>query len=133
MTRALAAALAIAAAVVAAGCGSGPSTQEQVRQTLDEFGRATAAKDYQALCDKVFAPKLVDKLTQVGLPCEIAMQRSFEDVENPQLTIGRITIADDEKSAKAEVRTSATGQRPSEDTVELVPVEDDGWRVSSLG
>ena len=132
MRRALAVALA-AAAVLAAGCGSGPSTQEQVRQTLDEFGRATAAKDYQALCDKVFAPKLIEKLTEVGLPCEIAMQRSFEDVENPRLTIGRITIADDEKSAKAEVRTSATGQRPSQDTVELVPIEDDGWRVSSLG
>jgi len=114
-------------------CGSGPSTQEQVRQTLDEFGRATAAKDYQALCDEVFAPKLVDKLTEVGLPCEIAMQRSFEDVENPRLTIGRITVADDEKSAKAEVRSSATGQKPSQDTIELVPVEDDGWRVSSLG
>jgi hypothetical protein len=123
----------LAAAALLAGCGGGPSTREQVRQTLDEFGRATAAKDYQALCDKVFAPKLVDKLTQVGLPCEIAMQRSFEDVQNPRLTIGRITIADDEKSAKAEVRSSATGQKPSQDTVELVPVEDDGWRVSSLG
>jgi hypothetical protein len=129
--RALAATGAVTALL--AGCGTGPSTQEQVRQTLDEFGRATAAKDYQALCDKVFAPKLIDKLTQVGLPCEIAMQRSFEDVENPQLTIGRITVADDEKSAKAEVRSSASGQTPSEDTVELVPVEDEGWRVSSLG
>ena len=131
MRRALAASL--TGAALLAGCGSGPSTQEQVRQTLDEFGRAMAAKDYQALCDKVFAPKLVTKLTEVGLPCEIAMQRSIEDVENPRLTIGRITVADDEKSAKAEVRSSATGQTPSRDTVELVPVEDDGWRVSSLG
>jgi hypothetical protein len=129
--RAAAAVLALAALL--AGCGGGPGTQEQVHQTLDEFGRAMTAKDYQALCDKVFAPKLVNKLTQVGLPCEIALQRGLEDVENPRLTIGRITIADDEKSAKAEVRTSATGQTPSEDTVELVPVEDDGWRVSSLG
>ena len=132
MRRALAV-TALAAALLA-GCGdSEPSAEEQVRQTLDEFGRATAAKDYQALCDEVFAPKLVDKLTEVGLPCEIAMQRSFEDVENPRLTIGRITVADDEKSAKAEVRSSATGQKPSQDTIELVPVEDDGWRVSSLG
>lgn len=131
MRRALAAA-ALAAAVLA-GCGdSGPTTQEQVRATLDEFGRATAAKDYQALCDRVFAPQLVTKLTQVGLPCEVAMQRSFEDVENPRLTIGKITVAEDEKSAEAEVRSSATGQAPSRDTVTLVPV-DDGWRVSSLG
>jgi hypothetical protein len=128
--RALAAA-ALTAAVMA-GCGSGPSAQEQVRETLDELGRATSAKDFQALCDEVFAPKLVEKLQQVGLPCEIAMQRSFEDVQNPRLTIGKITVAKDEKSATAEVRSSASGQAPSQDTVELVPV-DDGWRVSSLG
>jgi hypothetical protein len=125
-------AAAIAAALLT-GCGSDPSPQTQVRETLDEFGRATAAKDYQALCDRVFAPQLVGKLTQVGLPCEVAMQRSFEDVENPRLTIGKITVAKDEKSARAEVRTSASGQTPSQDTVTLVPVKDDGWRVSSLG
>ena len=132
MRPALAAAL--AAAALLAGCGdSGPTATEQVRTTLDEFGRATAAKDYQALCDEVFAPKLVDKLGQVGLPCEIAMQRSFEDVENPRLTIGKISVAKDEKSAKAEIRSSASGQTPSQDSVELVPVPDKGWRISSLG
>jgi hypothetical protein len=120
------------AALALAGCGGGPSAQEQVRETLDEFGRATAAKDYQALCDRVFAPQLVSELGEVGLPCEVAMQRAFEDVKDPRLTIGRVTVAEDEKSAKAEVRTSAAGQKPSQDTVELVPVED-GWRVSSLG
>ena len=131
MRRALAAA-ALAGALLA-GCGdSGPTAEEQVRQTLGEFGRATAAKDYQALCDRVFAPELVRKLTQIGLPCEVAMQQSFERVENPRLTIGKVTIAEDEKGAEAEVRTSATGQAPSQDTVELVPVEG-GWRVSSLG
>ncbi len=132
MRRALTTA-ALAAALLA-GCGdSGPSAEQQVRTTLAEFGRATAAKDYQALCDEVFAPKLVDKLGQVGLPCELAMQRSFEDVENPRLTIGKITVAKDEKSAKAEIRSSASGQDPSQDTVELVPVGDKGWRISSLG
>ena len=123
----------VVAAALLAGCGSDPSPQTQVRETLDEFGRATAAKDYQGLCDRVFAPQLVGKLTQVGLPCEVAMQRSFEDVENPRLTIGKITVAKDEKSAKAEVRTSASGQTPSQDTVTLVPVKDGAWRVSSLG
>jgi ketosteroid isomerase-like protein len=131
MRRALAAA-ALATALLA-GCGdSEPSAEAQVRQTLGEFGRATAAKDYQALCDRVFAPALVRKLGQVGLPCEVAMQRSFEDVENPRLTIGKVTVAGDEKSATAEVRTSATGQKSSPDNVQLMPVEG-GWRVSSLG
>ncbi len=114
-----------------AGCGdSGPSDTEQVRATLNEFGRATSAKDYQALCDKVFAKQLTDKLSQVGLPCEVAMQQSFEDVEDPRLTIGKITVDDD--TAKAEVRTSAKGQAPSADTVELRRIEDE-WRISSLG
>ena len=127
-------AAALAAALALAGCGdSGPTDEEQVRSTLTAFSRATAAKDYQALCDEVFAPKLVEKVGQVGLPCELAMQRSFEDVENPRLTIGKITVAKDEKSAKAEIRSSASGQTPSQDTVELVPVGDKGWRISSLG
>ncbi len=128
MRRAL---LAAALCAAIAGCGdSGPSDEEQVRATLTEFGRATSAKDYQALCDKVFAKQLTDKLTQVGLPCEVAMQQSFEDVEDPRLTIGKITV--DEDTAKAEVRTSATGQQPSQDTVELRRSGDE-WRISSLG
>lgn len=124
----------LAAALVCgllAGCGeSGPTDEEQVRATLTDFGRATSGKDYQALCDRIFAPALTDKLSQVGLPCEVAMQQSFQDVQEPRLTIGRITVSDD--TAKAEVRTSASGQQPSQDTVELTRVKDE-WRISSLG
>jgi len=127
MRRALLAAL---AAIALAGCGAGPSDEEKVRQTLDDFGKATAAKDYQALCDHILAPKLIDKLKQVGLPCEVALQQSLGDVKDPRITIGRVTVTDN--LAKAEVRTSAAGQQPSRDTVELVPV-DGSWRISSLG
>ena len=58
MRRTLAAA-ALAAALRRAAATPARRTEEQVRTTLDEFGRATAAKDYQALCDRVFAPQLV--------------------------------------------------------------------------
>ena len=123
----------VALATLAAACGdSEPTPEQQVRTTLTDFGRAITARDYQALCDRIFAPALVEQLSEVGLPCEVAMQQSFEDVEEPKLTIGAITVADDEKSARAQVRSSAKGQRPSEDTVELVPVEGT-WRISSLG
>ena len=72
----------------------------------------------------------MDKLKQVGLPCEVALQKSLANVKDPHITVGKVTVTD--KLAKAEVRTSASGQRPSQDTVELIPVGD-SWRISSLG
>jgi hypothetical protein len=123
------AALAFALAAVIAGCGGGPSDEEQVRQTLTDFGRATQAKDYQALCDRILAPSLIDQVKRVGLPCEVALQQALGDVKDPRLTIGRITI--EGERAKAEVRTSASGQKPSQDVVELQRIDDD-WRISAL-
>ena len=125
------AAAALALALLATGCGDQePSPEQQVRTTLDDFGKATTGRDYQALCDRIFAPQLVDKLKQVGLPCEVALQQSLGAVKDPRITVGKITVTD--KLAKAEIRTSASGQEPSQDTIELVPV-DGTWRISSLG
>jgi hypothetical protein len=119
----------LAAAALVAGCGETQSEQEQVRETVTELGRATEEKDYQALCDRILAPSLVEELKEVGLPCEVALQQALGDVEEPRLTIGKITI--NGERAQAEVRTSAAGQSPSQDVVELVRVEDD-WRISAL-
>ena len=122
--------LAVLLALVAvAGCG-GPTDEEQVRSVVDDLGKATAAKDYQALCDRILAPKLVEQVKQIGLPCEVALQRGLGDVKNPKLTVGKITVSDDK--ATAEIRTVAEGQAPSRDTLELVRVKD-AWKVSSLG
>jgi hypothetical protein len=123
--------LLVIAVCVLAGCGgSGPSDEEQIRSKLAEFQRATAARDYQALCDRILAPKLVETVKQIGLPCEVALEKGFEGVRDPQLTVGAITVKDDD--ATAQVRSSASGQAPSEDTVDLVRV-DDSWRIASLG
>ncbi len=120
----------LAAVALVAGCGdSGPSQEELVRQTVTDFGRATAAKDYQALCDRILAPKLVDEVRQVGLPCEVALQQGLGDVKDPRLTIGRITVKG--QQATAEVRTVAAGQAPSRDVLQLVQV-DGRWRIASL-
>jgi len=122
--------LLVIAACALVGCGdSGPSDEEQIRSTLAAFQRATAAQDYQALCDRILAPKLIDTVEQIGLPCEVALEKGFEDVRDPRLTVGTITV--DQDSASAQVRSSAAGQAPSEDTVELVRTGD-GWRIASL-
>jgi hypothetical protein len=117
--------------LILAGCGDqGPTPEEQVRSTVAEFGRATAAKDYAALCDRLLAPELIEDVESIGLPCERALRRGLGDVREPRLTIGRIVIRDDE--ASAEVRTAAAGEEPSQDTLRLVNV-DGVWKISSLG
>jgi hypothetical protein len=112
------------------GCGGGPADEEQIRAALGEFQRATAARDYQALCDRILAPKLIDTVKQIGLPCEVALQKGFEGVRDPRLTVGAITVKG--KRASAQVRSIAAGQAPSQDTVDLVKVGD-RWRIASLG
>jgi hypothetical protein len=121
---------ALLAAALLAGCGGGPSDDQQVRQTLRDFVKATADKDYKLICDQLLAPRLVDQVKAIGLPCEKALQRGLGDVRDPRLTIGKVTVDGDR--ASAQIRTSAAGQPPSADKVELSKVGG-RWRVSSLG
>jgi hypothetical protein len=117
--------------VVLAGCGdAGPTPEEQVRATVGDFGRATAAKDYRTLCEDILAPQLVDKVTEVGLPCATALRQGLGRVRDPHLTIGSVRVDGDR--ASAEIRTSAAGEQPSKDTLKLVKVNGT-WKISSLG
>ncbi len=112
-------------------CGDqGPTPEEQVRSTVAEFGRATESKDYQALCDDLLSPTLIDDVEAVGLPCEVALREGLSDVREPRLTIGRIQI--DGQRATAEVSTTAAGQKPSRDTLRLENVGG-AWKIASLG
>ena len=121
----------VAVAAALAGCGQGgPSDEDLVARTVSAFARASAAKDYTTLCDRLLAPSLVARLEGVGLPCKRALRKALGDVQDPRLTIGRITVNGDR--ASAEIRTSASGQAPSKDTLELQRVNG-GWRIASLG
>jgi hypothetical protein len=123
--------LLLLALCVLVGCGdSGPSDEEQIRGALAEFGRATGERDYGALCERILAPRLVETVEQIGLPCEQALAKGFEDVREPQLSVGEVTV--NGGTATAQVRSSAAGQEPSEDTVDLIKVGD-AWRIASLG
>jgi hypothetical protein len=129
MRRTLALAAILAAAL--AGCGARtPSDEEQVRDVLATFARSVEKRDYQRLCDDVFAPKLLSGLQSIGLPCEVALRNSLGEVSEPRLTVGRVAVRGEK--ATAEVKTSAAGQDPSSDTVELARV-DGSWKVSALG
>src|SRR4051794_21600492 len=111
------------------GCGGGPSDTEQVHDAVEAFGAASAAKDYQRLCDDLLAPKLVSEVESAGLPCELALKQGLGGVSAPKLTIGAITVKGD--SATADVQSSASGEQPSRDTLQLVRVGD-SWRIASL-
>jgi hypothetical protein len=116
---------------ILAGCGdTGPTPEQQVRTTVSDFGRATAGKDYKTLCDRILAPKLIEDVTSIGLSCEAALKRGLGNVKDPHLTIGAVQIDGD--TASAEVRTSASGEAPSKDTLKLVKVNGT-WKISSLG
>ncbi len=112
-----------------AGCGQGPSDTDKVHDVVEAFGKASAAKDYQRLCDDLLAPKLVSDVESAGLPCEAALKQGLGSVSAPKLTIGQITVSGD--SATADVQSSARGEKPSRDTLQLVRV-DDSWRIASL-
>ena len=126
--RYLAAPLAL---LLLAGCGdSGPPPEEQVRSTVAAFARATSAKDYRTLCDRLLSPDLVEDVESIGLPCEDALDRGLGEVEDPRLSIGKVTVDGD--AATVETRSSAAGEEPSADTLRLVNV-DGTWKISSLG
>ena len=106
-----------------------PLEAERVLTVVESFGQATAAKDYQRLCDDLLAPKLVDEVESQGLPCEVALKQGLGEVSAPKLTIGQIGVNGD--NATADVRSTAAGEEPSRDTLELVRVND-SWYIASL-
>ena len=122
--------LALAACLLVGCADDGPSDEAQVRATLERFQRATEARDYRSLCGEILAPELVESVKRIGVSCEVALEKGFEDLRDPRLAIGSISVRGD--SASARVRSSAAGQDPSDDTIELVRVDGD-WRIASLG
>ncbi len=123
----------LALAVLAGGCGgSGPDEEEQaVRATVERYARAVAAKDYDTLCDELFAPELLRGARAQGLPCETALATGLDDVERPTAQVGEVVVDEQASSATARVRTDAANQPPSEDVVRLVRREG-AWRIIAL-
>src|SRR4051812_24555012 len=48
-----------------------PDDSEAVAETLDSYAAATRDKDYQTICDSLYAKDLVERVRAAGLPCEV--------------------------------------------------------------
>jgi hypothetical protein len=123
-------AICLAVAVAAAGWGCGQSDEDQVRQTLQAFGQAVAAKDSERLCKDLLAKELLDRLAQAGVPCNVALSRGLAGASQPRLRVLKVDVRSD-RLAYAMVRTDAANQQPSTDTFRVLK-ERGRWRVGSL-
>ena len=117
----------VVAAVLALRPGQNDS--EAVSETLEQYAEATRDKDYQTICDDLYAEDLVERVRAAGLPCEVALRTGLEDRQNPRLEVLGVEVYGDQ--ALARVRSTAGGEVPSTDLVRLVK-EDGDWRVASL-
>ncbi|HMJ36061.1 MAG TPA: hypothetical protein VK501_19305 [Baekduia sp.] len=134
--RARLAAAVLTAVVALAGCGadeegggSGLPDDQQVRAVVARFGVATQAKDYQTICDRLLADELVQSVESIGLPCESALQKGLADVRDPRLEIREVSLSGGR--ALVSVHSTAAGQPPSDDAVQLVKQHGE-WRIASL-
>jgi hypothetical protein len=105
------------------------SEDQRVRDTLKRFERATAHRDYGTLCSSVLSREIVGRLESIGLPCELALRKGLGGVSGPKLEVQKVKIRG--RIALAQVRSTASGERPSVDTIKLVR-EGKDWRIASL-
>ena len=101
---ALAAALPPAAAT-ADRRGAGPHDARRVRQGDRVEGLPGAVRPH-------LRAEAREQLEQVGLPCEVAMQRGLGDVKNPRLTIGKITVARTTRAPRPRSGARPRARRP---------------------
>jgi hypothetical protein len=122
--------LGVAVIVAVLALRPGPNAEKEVRSALDRYATATREKDYQTLCDSLFAKNIVDGLRSAALPCEVALRNStFETLRNPTLTVLGIEVSGDQ--ALASTRSTATGEQPAVATIKLIK-QDGNWRIASL-
>jgi len=117
-----------------AGCGRDgdeePREEDAVRATLTTYAKATARGDAARICRDVLATALVERIQRQGVTCGEAVQAGLTGVRDPRLRVESVQV--DGTRATAQVRSTAAGQPPSQDTIRLVR-EKAGWRIAALG
>ena len=122
-------AAAVAAVVLLRGGGGAGADEQAVRSTLAAYTQASASKDYATICKRYLAPRLLDQLRSIRLPCRSALARALGRVQAPTLTVKRVTVTG--ATALADVHSGAANQAPLDGTIELVKLTGQ-WRIQSL-
>lgn len=118
--------IAIIVAIGAVKLRGGTDDAKLVRQTLERYATASRNKDYQTLCDDLFASSYVKQTASTGLPCEVALRTALEDVHDPTLKVLSVDVNGDHAAAR--VTGSAAGQVPGAAVYTLVR-ENGSWKI----
>ena len=95
---------------------------------IERFQKATAAKDFRTICDDLLAAST--RKQAGGASCADVLEQRARGVQQPHIRIKAIAIQGNR--ADARVRTTAVGQAPVSDVIQLVR-EHGQFRVLSLG
>ncbi len=124
------------ALAVLAGC-SGDDSQgdpppargapREVAGTIDRLEHATKGRRFAAICNQLLSDEARERAG--GGDCIRLLRSTAGDVRRPQITI--LSIRVEGARASVRVRSTAEGQGPVEETLQLVRVGD-GYRIEAL-
>jgi hypothetical protein len=124
---------ALAACAMLSACGDSDEPKpisgqaEQVAATIERLERATARRDFEQICERIFT---ADERRQAGgEECPDLLKRTAGDVRRPRIKIERIDV--EGRKALVTVQTTAAGQKPVRERIALIR-ERGRWRVAAL-
>jgi hypothetical protein len=121
--------IALAGTCVLALAGCGTSASDAVKAKVQQFAQAARRHDYKTICTQVLAPDLLNRLSGTGVSCEQAMRIGLGSVQDPTVSIGKVTVRG--SIATAIVLSVAKDQQASLSTIDLTNTSK-GWRIDSL-
>jgi Putative lumazine-binding len=128
--------MATVAVLAVSGCSFGGDEEAQpasgapaqIADTVDRLERAVAAKDFAAICDRLFTAGARKRAG--GDDCTRQLRTAAGDVEEPEIEIRAIDVKDDR--ATVTIRTEAAGQARATDELRLRR-QRDRWLIDALG
>lgn len=131
------AALAAAILIALAGCGEeeSPEQRRQASRAANEVAaviaaleRATARGEWRRICEELLSGAV--RAQAGGRGCPEMLARTAGDVRRPRIRVEDVVVR--RRRATVRVVTTAAGQAPVRETLELVR-EDGRWRIAALG